>query len=138
VSKIVDHVRRDRSTVYAALASAGVPGIEHLQILGRLMRSIEVIHAGGRPADAAHIAGYATEKSWRQALGGRLGTSITEIRRRQAAGEEWLLDRWLERHTVPVAHERPTLNSTNDLAAPPQTLEGLRRTVAGRPERRTA
>src|SRR5690606_14980353 len=62
VDDVMTRVRRKRSTVYAALSAAGVPGVEQLLMLMRLMRSVDVIHRGGTLPDAAHYAGYAGVK----------------------------------------------------------------------------
>ncbi|HEY8469901.1 MAG TPA: hypothetical protein VIL18_09670 [Longimicrobiales bacterium] len=86
-----------RSALYEAVAAAGLPPIEHLQFLFRLLPALRILQGGGRVEDAAYAAGLADGRSLRKVLRSRLTLTVEEARR-QAGGLAWLVERSLALH----------------------------------------
>lgn len=142
VESIARAVGRKRSTIYAALSEAGIPGVEQLQVLLRLLRSIDVLRSGGLPADAAYVGGYSGEKAWRQALRSRIGITTTDVRE-GPSDWKWIVDHWLQRHTrftAPASQAAIDEVSANQAGHTTDrwTLNVPSRTLEGRRARRTA
>lgn len=87
-----------RSALYQAVAAAGLPPIEHVQFLFRLLPALRILQGGGQVEDAAYAAGLADGRSLRKVLRSRLAITIEEARRQAGGGLVWLVERSLSLH----------------------------------------
>lgn len=96
IVELAAQLRIARSTLYEAVASSGLPSIEQIQFLFRLLPAVRVLQAGGRAEDAAYVAGLADARSLRKVLRRRINTTIEDVRGQR--GVQWLVERWITLH----------------------------------------
>jgi AraC-like DNA-binding protein len=102
-----------RTTLYQQLARAGLPTVEDLQILFRLVRATSLISTGSDLGEAAARAHFSDARSLRRSLKNRLGVAVRDLR--QGCPWQDVVNTWVRRKANPAnpANERAVTNGTS-------------------------
>jgi AraC-like DNA-binding protein len=100
VMQVARRLGMARTTLYQELSRAGLPTVEDLQILFRLVTATSLISTGSDLDEAAARAHFSDARSLRRSLKNRLGVAVRDLR--QGCPWQDVVSTWVRRKANPA------------------------------------
>jgi len=95
--EIAQRLDTTRSALYKALKTEGLPGVEDIQFLFRLLPALESLERSGNAERATALARFSDPAAFRKSVKLRFGMSLRDVQ--HCGGMEVWVDRWIALHT---------------------------------------